>query len=62
LLPALPREGAKLIHQDVHQCSFFSSVLRDQTSKPRKAEHLALWVVGLDKAVAVEQGVIFAVA
>src|SRR5215208_1119316 len=33
-------------------------VLRDQPPQPRKAEHLALEVMGLDQAIAVEKGAI----
>src|SRR3712207_6114595 len=58
LLPALPDEGAKLVHQELHQRSVFSSVLRDQPPEPREAEHLAFGVVGLDQAVAVEEDAI----
>src|SRR5215217_8862227 len=54
LLPTLPDEGVEFLHQEVHKGSFLS-VLCDQTSKPRKAEHLTLEVVGLYQPIAVEQ-------
>src|SRR5215218_8673855 len=57
LLPALPDEGVEFLHQEVHKGSFLS-VLCDQTSKPRKAEHLTLGVVGLDQPIAIEQSVV----
>src|SRR3712207_7568068 len=55
LLPAIPDEGAKLVHQELHQRSVFGGVLRDQPPEPREAEHLAFRAVGLDEAVRSEE-------
>src|ERR687889_1148135 len=56
LLPALPDERVKFLHQEVCQRSFLSSTLRDQPPQPRNAEHLAFGIMGLDEAVTVEEG------
>src|SRR5215217_4661599 len=54
LLPALPYEGVKLFQEEVSQCSLLT-VLGDERTKPRKAEHLTLRIVGLYQPVGVEQ-------
>src|SRR5215217_7889358 len=54
LLPALPYEGMKLFQEEVSQCSLLT-VLGNKRTKPGKAEHLALRVVGLYQPVGVEQ-------
>src|SRR5215213_4414532 len=55
LLPALPYEGVELLHQELPQRPLLLSVLSDERTKLRKAEHLTLRVMSLYEAVAVEQ-------
>src|SRR5215217_333557 len=54
LLPALSNEGVELLQEQVPKRSLLS-VLGDERSKLRKAEHSALGVMGLHQPVAVEQ-------
>src|SRR5215211_5385141 len=56
LLPAFSNEGVELPQEKVPQRSLLSSVLCYLLPKPGEAEHLALGVVGLYQAVAIEEG------
>src|ERR687889_2012934 len=55
LLPALPYEGVKLLHQEGAQRPLILTVMGDERPKPREAEHLTLGVVCLYQPVAVEE-------
>jgi hypothetical protein len=57
LLPTLPYEGVKLLHEEVPQ-RFLLTAPRDESTKSRKAEHLALRIMSLYQPVAVEEGAI----
>jgi hypothetical protein len=54
LLPVLPHEGVEFFYEQVPKCPYLT-VLGDERLKPRKAEHLPVWVMGLYQAVAIEE-------